>query len=44
MLCLDKQREMFQDQIAKILYYGLKSLDELDTLEQKEKEEAKKQS
>ncbi len=44
MLCLDKQREMFRDQVAKILCYGLKSLDKLDALEKKKREEASRRS
>ena len=44
LLRLDKQREMFRDQAAEMLRYGLKSLDELDALEKKEREEASRRS
>ncbi len=35
---------MFRDQVAEMLYYGLKSLDKLDALEKKEREEASRRS
>jgi hypothetical protein len=44
LLRLDKQREMFRDRAAEMLRRGLKSLDELDALEKKEREEASRRS
>ncbi len=41
---LNKQRKLLKTRVAEMLCRGLKSLDELDALEQKEKEEAEKQS